>query len=113
MVSFPPLLQARALPGAEIVQQGLDDLANGHLTINSLLVSLGAPRLRRVGFDLPQTFPDAEHRLYQLLAEESGDAAHARYNALVRRLVSFENAADFIVSAHERSRTTPDPEGVD
>jgi hypothetical protein len=35
----------------------------------------------------------AEQRLYRLLADRHGDAAHARYNALVRRLVSFERAA--------------------
>jgi hypothetical protein len=31
--------------------------------------------------------------LYLLLAETHGDAAHSRYNALVRRLVRFERAA--------------------
>jgi hypothetical protein len=35
----------------------------------------------------------AEQRLYELLAERHGDAAQSRYNALVRRLVSFERAA--------------------
>jgi hypothetical protein len=35
-----------------------------------------------------------EHRLYERLAETDPDSAHARYNALVRRLVSFEHAAE-------------------
>lgn len=101
---FPPALRGQALPGAELVHQGLAALASGELTVCSLLVSIGAPRLRRVGFDLEQTFPDPEHQLYQLLAQESGDTAHARYNALIRRLVSFESAADFLTSAAERRR---------
>ena len=33
-----------------------------------------------------------EHRLYALLARDDPEAAHSRYNALVRRLVSFERA---------------------
>jgi hypothetical protein len=39
----------------------------------------------------------AEHRLYALLAAEDSDSAHSRYNALVRRLVSFERAAECAV----------------
>jgi len=30
--------------------------------------------------------------LYALLARDNPDAAHSRYNALIRRLVSFERA---------------------
>jgi len=39
-------------------------------------------------------FPSPEHRLYLKLAETDGDSAHSHYNALVQRLVSFENAAE-------------------
>jgi hypothetical protein len=39
------------------------------------------------------TIDDPELRLYNLLAERYGDAAHSKYNALLRRLVSFERAA--------------------
>jgi hypothetical protein len=35
-----------------------------------------------------------EHRLYERLAQDDPDGAHSRYNALVRRLVSFERAAE-------------------
>jgi len=41
---------------------------------------------------VPAALPDAEHRLYGRLASDGGGAAHGRYNALVRRLVSFERA---------------------
>lgn len=82
-----------ALPGRELVDQGVHDLARGVESIESLLVSIGAPRLRHLGFALPDAWPEAELRLYRLLGEMYGDAAHSRYNTLVRRLVSFERAA--------------------
>ena len=37
---------------------------------------------------------DPEHKLYELLAAEDSDAAHSRYNALIRQLVSFERALE-------------------
>ena len=51
-------------------------------------------RLRRLGFDIRDPFDSPERRLYLRLRDEHGDAAHSRYNALVRRLVSFERAAE-------------------
>ena len=58
-------------------------------SIPALLVSIDAPRLRRIGLPVPeQVIPIAEHRLYDLLASSGPDSAHSRYNALVRRLVS-------------------------
>lgn len=83
-----------ALPGGELVERGLADLVERAETVESLLVSIGAPRLRRLGFDLRVPFEDAEERLYMLLARDDPVGAHARYNALVRRLVSFERAAE-------------------
>jgi len=84
-----------SLPGGDLIRQGLADLQRGEVSIPSLLVSIGAPRLRRAGVPVPpETFPDPEHRLYLRLAEESSDAAHSRYNAWIGRLVSFENAAE-------------------
>ena len=56
-------------------------------------MSIGSPRLRTVGIDLPAPIASPEHKLYELLAREEGDAAHSTYNALIRRLVSFERAA--------------------
>jgi hypothetical protein len=80
------------LPGGELVDRGLRDLELGVESVESLLVSIGAPRLRRLGLDVPQPLEAPEHRLYSALRGEHGDATHARYNALVRRLVSFERA---------------------
>jgi hypothetical protein len=83
-----------ALPGADLVTLGLDDLARGVVSVPSLLVSIGAPRLARAGVEVRRPWPSPEERLYDLLASEDPHTAHARYNALVRRLVSFERAAE-------------------
>jgi hypothetical protein len=88
------LLKQANLPGAELVEKGLTDLAEGMETVESLLVSIGSPRLRRLGFDVASPVDDAEERLYLLLARQDPEGAHSRYNALVRRLVSFERAAE-------------------
>lgn len=81
------------LPGGNLVERGRADLAAGRESPEALLVSIGAPRLRALGFDVPEPEGCPEHRLYELLSREDPDAAHGRYNALVRRLVSFERAA--------------------
>lgn len=86
-----------ALPGEDFVRKGLRDLAEGRESVEACLVSIGAPRLRGLGFDPGTgTIPMAEHRLYELLAREDSDSAHSRYNALIRRLVSFERAAECV-----------------
>jgi len=82
-----------ALPGADLIREGLNDLENGVESVPALLVLVGAPRLRDLGFDVPDTPYFPEDRLYELLAQEYGNAAHSQYNALIRRLVSFERAA--------------------
>jgi hypothetical protein len=81
------------LPGGDLVERGLRDLERGEETAEALLVAIGAPRLTRLGFKVSGV-PDAEHRLYALLARSGSDDAHSRYNALLRRLVSFERAAE-------------------
>ena len=82
------------LPGWEQITQGLDDLRAARETESSLLVLIGAPRLRELGLAVPDVAVERpEHRLYGLLAADDADAAHSRYNALIRRLVSFERAA--------------------
>ncbi len=80
-------------PGADLIEAGLRDLSRREETDAALLVSIGAPRLRRLGMAVASPFPEPERRLYESLREKEGDAAHSRYNALIRRLVSFERAA--------------------
>jgi hypothetical protein len=77
-----------------LIRTGLDDLERGIESVPALLVSIGALRLERSGFRNPRPIPAREHRIYELLSREDPDAAHSRYNALVRRLVSFERAVE-------------------
>lgn len=83
------------LPGYELIAKGLEDLAAGRETAESLLVAIGARRLERAGIKVPPvTVDNPEHRLYELLSRAGSDSAHSRYNALIRQLVSFERAAE-------------------
>ena len=86
-----------SLPGGEMIRQGLEDLAARQDSKAALLVLIGAPRLRRLGLDIPERDASlAEHELYQLFARSNPDSAHSRYNALIRRLVSFERALECV-----------------
>jgi hypothetical protein len=80
------------LPGADLVTAGLADLERGVESVPALLVSIGAPRLEALGVRVPRALPDPERSLYERLRCDDADGAHSRYNALVRRLVSFERA---------------------
>ena len=82
-------------PGGDLIEAGLRDLASSRGSLAADLVLIGAPRLRRLGIDVPTDRPaGAEQRLYLRLAAEDSRTAHSRYNALIRRLVSFERAAE-------------------
>ena len=84
-------------PGEDLVEKGLRDLSSGRSSAESFLVLIGAPRLRRLGLSIPShgQFPDSpEHALYRYLQNENSRGAHSRYNALIRRLVSFERALE-------------------
>jgi hypothetical protein len=83
----------QALPGGDLIERGIADLNAGRETTEALLVSIGASRLRSVGIELPSPIEFPEHKLYLLLARDTDDAAHSAYNALIRRLVSFERTA--------------------
>lgn len=81
-------------PGEDLVRSGLDDLAAGRETEAALLVTIAAPRLRSLGYDVPESgFDCPSHRLYELLSSTQ-DGAHSRYNALIGRIVSFARAAE-------------------
>lgn len=80
------------LPGANLIAAGLGDLVRGVESEAALLVSIGAPRLRALGVSVERPVPEPESRLFERLQDASPDGAHSRYNALIRRLVSFERA---------------------
>lgn len=86
-----------ALPGADLIRRGLTDLENGVESVEAMLVLVGAPRLRDLGLHITANVNgQPEYRLYDLLAADDPDSAHSRYNALIRRLVSFERAAECV-----------------
>jgi hypothetical protein len=84
-----------ALPGAELVAKGLQDLTEGRTSAEALLVSAASRRLRDLGLDFEPAGVDAPlHRLYELLADADPAGAHSRYNALIGRITSFARAAE-------------------
>ena len=78
------------------MREGLADFQSGRRSVPACLVGMALPRLRRIGL-IPRTgpslVPEPELELYRLLRCQAGDA-YSRYNALVRELVSFEQALD-------------------
>lgn len=101
------------LPGHELVSAGLADLSAGRESEASLLVSMAAPRLRALGYDIPSGGEGSPgHRLYEVLSEKDEGNAHSHYNALIRRMVSFARAAERATNAQRSgastsSRTSP------
>lgn len=87
--------EALGLPGGDIVDAGLKDLAAGIESPHSLAVSLAAPRLRREGVPVGATLPDADDRLYALLSRTQADLAHARYLAWLDQMASFADACRY------------------
>jgi hypothetical protein len=85
-----------ALPAGSLVRDGLNDLRNDVVSVERLLVLIGAPRLRGLGFHIPRYAGNPEHELYDLLARTDERSAHTRYNAFIRTLVSFERAAECV-----------------
>lgn len=81
------------LPGADLIEKGVGDLERQIESVEALLVSIGAVPLRTLGIPVGEPFVDPERRLYHLLVVTCGDGAHSQYNALVRRLTSFRQAA--------------------
>ena len=85
------------LPGSDLVAMGIDDLRRGEFTVEALLVAVGASRLRSIGLDIPNVpaWPESpELALYAAVVAREPGNAHSRYNALIRRLVSFERAME-------------------
>jgi hypothetical protein len=100
------------LPGSDILETGLADLAGGIESIPALLVSIGAPRLRRLGVAVPppsELPSDPERRLFALLSSDDLRGAHSSYNAWIRRLVSLERCLESEDSRRRRVGSTSKP----
>jgi hypothetical protein len=102
------MIDISGLPGGHVVERGLRDLAMGRETVDGLVVSLAAPRLRRLGLDVPASADrtDVELALYARLGgdERPGADAYVRYNALRREHDSFLEALE---SRVRRGATSP------
>ena len=86
------------LPGAELVEAGMAALERGEHTTEALLVALAAPRLRALGLNVPQAADGLRTpnlALYAAVRDGGGD--HFDYNALLRRLSSFADAAEWLL----------------
>jgi len=84
-----------AVPGADLVTEGLEDLRLGRRSEAAMLVCSAAPRLRALGYGLPTAdVDDPDGQLYELVRRRVGSArAHSTYNALRRRMISFLNSS--------------------
>ena len=93
-----------ALPGGDLVMQGLRDLAAGTSdSIEALLVQIARPRLQAAGISIPgPARVDAELALYRRLSKDGAEDPYATYNSLLRRLVSCAAALE-----HDLHRPRP------
>ncbi len=94
------------LPGRDLVERGLADTLEGRSTPEALLVAIGRPRLEALG--LKAIWPgapliDPEIALYVLLGKLGTPDPYARYNALLRELVSFVRALEHRVERERRN----------
>lgn len=86
----------KRLPFQEVIEEGLKTLSNQgetQVTLPALIVSIGAPKLKSLGFRVVKTISHPERKLYELLSKTHPDrSVHSLYNSYIRRLVSFERA---------------------
>jgi hypothetical protein len=99
------------LPGADLIEKGLLDGKQGNITIGSLLVAIGATRLKALGIQIQQNFTLddwAEMKLYHFLCDQENDwkRAYSLYNSFLRRLVSFEKALELHRAIERRKQKT-------
>jgi hypothetical protein len=85
------------LPGADLIRRGVADVRAARRTVESLLVTIAAPRLRALGVlarGEATGVKDAELALYELLGDQEIPDPYSRYNALKRELSSFVRALE-------------------
>jgi hypothetical protein len=89
------VVESAELPGAELVEAGIADLASGRETVEALLVASATERFAELGRRLPPVDrAGLPARLYALIEARVGDEqAHAHYNAIRRRLESYLRSA--------------------
>lgn len=91
------MLEIDGLPGESVVRQGLVDLERGALSPAALTLAVASGRLRALGIRLPDTVAlpaEREIALYTALQRSGTADPFQRYNALLRELGSFLEAAE-------------------
>ena len=92
--------ELEGLPGEALIRAGLSDLVAGRVTPSALTLSTASDRLRELGIELPALPPGAavarqcELALHDKLVQTGEVDPYARYNALLRELTSFLEAAE-------------------
>ncbi len=85
-----------SLPIQDCIEKGikkLNEKSPPEETLETLLVSIGAPKLISCGYSIKQTIKNPEIKLYDYLSRYfEHNRVHSAYNAYIRRLVSFERA---------------------
>ena len=82
-------------PGGDLVAEGLADLRDNVVSEEALLVLIASQRLEALGLSVPTPegiAPPYEHALYRAIEVRNPSGAHAMYNALIQRIVSFVQA---------------------
>jgi hypothetical protein len=98
-----------ALPGGDLVERGLADLAAGRTTPEALLVSTASSALRLHGLPVDGGHAGAELALYDALCRQDPATAYPRYKALLGRLDSFLAALDAERGRALRAASHADP----
>ena len=100
--------EALSLPGWEIVDAGLRDLADGNTSpLCALAVGELSPRLRLLGVPIPGVAnysSNLRESLYRTMEAEHGMMAHERFSAWLQRLDSF---CDTLAATIATPRHTP------
>lgn len=90
-----PNLDLTSIPGGDLIAKGLDDLKRGKQSEEALAVLVAGRRLSALGFRVPRrkSIPlPYEHTLFAAIERRDPSGAHATYNALLQRIVSFLDA---------------------
>jgi hypothetical protein len=93
------------LPGAALVDKGIADLERGHVSAESLLVTVAAERLETLGVLRPGLATgsvEAPLALYALLGKNDVIDPYSTYNALLRELSSFVRALEHRIFSGQR-----------
>ena len=92
------------LPGADLIRSGIASLVHGEHTAEALLVAIATARLRALGLNVPEAADGIRlPNLALYAAVRDGGGGHFEYNALLGRLASFADAAEWLLRETARN----------